>query len=370
MDKKPKKAKMAANEFSSPPTVTTEEIVAFIAGVVAFFINVVLPMITFWWRFACLVLFLILIADICLRSRRVIDRVHSPDWRIVLSILVLASTIALLWNPMRRQYMQEHLPPSFPFIIGAPLGENDSPVWVTFINHYGSNPAYNCDLDFYDLDRQNVKHNWLVEHPNYSFPPPGLAGESQRHFHIPEADPLGAAENFLWTPLDANHQHYSVEIICRDGRFHEEWEVTRIDGVLRTEIKIERPTLGSSGIQNFEHVFACTDPEFSGAPLASTMPNVNPQRPINPGWKPNHVFGLPVVILAPNNNFYVARAKNSHLGCWDVLTEHLGDACLPLTLPAQDPIMALAVLIYGFIVLVLPLYYLFALWIMGVPLNP
>jgi hypothetical protein len=34
--------------------------------------------------------------------------------------------------------------PSFVFVIGAPLGDNNSPEWIMMLNHYGPNAAYNC----------------------------------------------------------------------------------------------------------------------------------------------------------------------------------------------------------------------------------
>ena len=34
--------------------------------------------------------------------------------------------------------------PSFVFVIGAPLGANDSASWVMFLKHFGPSPAYNC----------------------------------------------------------------------------------------------------------------------------------------------------------------------------------------------------------------------------------
>lgn len=63
--------------------------------------------------------------------------------------------------------------PSFVFVFGAPLGENDSPVWIMMLKHYGPYTAYNCDIVFTDDDRKNIEHQWLVEHPDSSFLPVG-----------------------------------------------------------------------------------------------------------------------------------------------------------------------------------------------------
>jgi len=128
--------------------------------------------------------------------------------------------------------------PSFVFVFGAPLGDNNSPVWIMILKHYGPNPAYNCDVEFFDKDRKNLEHQWLLQHPGSSFPPPGLAGKSQERFRVPEAGALGSIGSFQWTPLDTDRQHYTASISCRDGVFVETWEVTRVDGVLRTKITI------------------------------------------------------------------------------------------------------------------------------------
>src|ERR1700677_5026428 len=94
--------------------------------------------------------------------------------------------------------------PSLVFVFGAPLGDNDSASWVMVLKHYGPGSAYNCDIRFYDNDRKNIEHEWLVGHPNSPYPPPGLAGESQKHIHVVEASLEGSAGNFIWNPLDPN----------------------------------------------------------------------------------------------------------------------------------------------------------------------
>jgi len=220
--------------------------------------------------------------------------------------------------------------PGLVFVIGVPLGDNKSPEWIMMLNHYGPNPAYNCQVNFYDKDRKNIEHEWLVKHPHNPFPPPGLAGQSQLHLHIPEADPPGPATNFRWTPLDPDRQHYSVSITCRDGIFEESWEVTRVDGILRTRISIEHgPDWKEKNPNSDPVVFACSDPEFVPTPLASEIPSAKLQA-VHPGWKPNYRLDLPVAIIDSNGNIQVAGVKlpdggiNRGFGCWNILTRHLG----------------------------------------------
>jgi hypothetical protein len=163
--------------------------------------------------------------------------------------------------------------PSFLFVFGVPLGDNDSAEWLMMLRHYGPNPAYNCDIAFYDDDRKKIEHEWLVKHPDSPYPPPGLAGESLKRIHVAEAGPEGPAGSFKWNPLDPNRQHYTVSISCRDGVFEEKWEMTRVDGFLRSSITVER---GQQWNRKNAHlsplVFRYEDPEFVRTPLATEMP--------------------------------------------------------------------------------------------------
>lgn len=60
------------------------------------------------------------------------------------------------------------------------MGDNDSASWIMMLTHYGPLTAYNCDIIFYDNDRKNIEHEWLVKHPEAPYPPPALTGESQK----------------------------------------------------------------------------------------------------------------------------------------------------------------------------------------------
>ncbi|MGA2965056.1 MAG: hypothetical protein ABSD64_02520 [Terriglobales bacterium] len=224
--------------------------------------------------------------------------------------------------------------PSLVFVFGVPLGDNDSASWMMMLKHYGPNPAYSCNIDFYDNDRKNIEHQWLVAHPDSPYPPPGLAaGESQKHVYVTETGPEGSAGGFPWNPLDPDRQHYTVSITCRDGVFVEKWEVTRVEGILRSTITIEH---GPQWVQNNSTldpvVFRCSDPEFISTPLAIEVPKLS-KRVVHPGWKPNHRFEVPAAIIDPNGNMQVVYAiklpdgsTQTDFGCWNILTQHVGDA--------------------------------------------
>ncbi|MFZ0333459.1 MAG: hypothetical protein WBL66_17545 [Candidatus Acidiferrales bacterium] len=223
--------------------------------------------------------------------------------------------------------------PSFVFVFGVPLGDNDSASWIMMLRHYGPQPAHNCNIAFYDDDRKNVEHQWLVAHPGSPFPPPGLAGESQKHIHVAEANQEGSAGSFPWNPLDPDRQHYTVSISCRDGAFVEKWEVTRVNGVLRSRIAIEHGPQWVKKNPNVDPVvFQCSDPEFISTPLATELPKSTKGKVVHPGWKPSHRFEVPAAIIDPNRNVQIVSAIKlpdgstlTDFGCWNILTRHFGD---------------------------------------------
>lgn len=223
--------------------------------------------------------------------------------------------------------------PSLVFVFGAPPGDNDSASWIMMLKHYGPNLAYNCDVGFFDDDRKNIEHEWLVRHPTSPYPPPGLAGESQKRIHVAEASPEGSAGSFTWNPLDPNSQHYTVSISCRDGVFVEKWEVTRVDGVLRSRITIEHGPQWIKKNPDLEPVvFRYEDPEFVKTALATEMPKASKGKVVHPGWKPNHRFEIPAAIIDPNGNVQVVSGVKlpdgstlTDFGCWNILTKHIGD---------------------------------------------
>jgi len=223
--------------------------------------------------------------------------------------------------------------PSLVFVFGSPLGDNDSASWVMLIRHYGPGSAYNCDIGFYDDDRKNIEHEWLVIHPDSPYPPPGLAGESQKRIHVPEASPEGSSGSFMWNPLDPNSQHYTVSISCRDGVFVEKWEVTRVDGILRSRITIEHGPQWIKNNPNLEPVvFRYEDPEFVRTALATEMPKASKGKVVHPGWKPKHRFEVPAAIIDPNGHVQVISGVKlpdgstlTDFGSWNILTRHFGD---------------------------------------------
>jgi hypothetical protein len=250
------------------------------------------------------------------------------------------SVIAGVYQNIVHNYGPESVPdapaippkgPSFIFVFGSPLWDNNSATWIMMLKHYGPGPAHNCAIDFYDRDRQNIRHEWLVKHPDSPFPP-NLVGEFRQQIRVSEAGPEESLPKFNWAPLDPDRQHYSATISCRDGVFVEKWEVTRVDGRLRSKITIERgPKWIEKNPNSNPLVFRLEDPEFIGAPLLIEVPKLGAAK-VHPGWKPNHRFEVPVAIVDPNGNLQVMSAVMApdgstvnDFGCWNILTKHFGD---------------------------------------------
>ena len=321
-----------------------------------------LPVNTFWYRFAVLTLFAVFLIDISLRSTYARQRVPSFPGRICISIVMVASLVAIAWNPMRKLYMLENLGPSVAFVFGAPLGDNDSSSWVMAVGHYGPNPAYNCDLVFYDLARQRIQQQWINEHPGVLFPPQELVGASKKELpHIPELDPSPHIDgySFNWDPIDPDNHHYRADINCRDGNFHEEWDVERLNGRLRTSVIIDADDEWLAQHPDTDRrLFTCADPQFSKDFLPIT--SIPHRTGVYPGWQANHLYRPPVLIIAPDNSLRSMGISNG-MGCWDILNKHFGDPKLPFSFPSESTIY-LAIIIYGFVIMVLTPYFFLADW--------
>jgi hypothetical protein len=218
--------------------------------------------------------------------------------------------------------------PSLVFIFGAPLGDNASATWMMIPKHYGPESAHNCTISFYDKDRKNLEHLWLVNHGSPPFLPHGEFDQSQQVIQISEANPDGVILGaFQWSPLNPNSQHYDISISCRDGVFIEKWEVARVGGILRSSLVIEHGAAWVRQNPNCDPViFRCVDPEFVGTPLATEIPKIT-KKVVHPGWKPNYPVEVPMAIIDPNGNLQIASAigGRTDFGCWNILMKHFGD---------------------------------------------
>jgi hypothetical protein len=184
---------------------------------------------------------------------------------------------------------------SFPFIMGAPLGDNDSPEWMMVVRTYGPPSTYNCNVKFTDL-----------------------AGGPTHFLHVNTIP--GPNLGFAWKPVDLNQQHYVVEISCPDIAYKEDWEVGRVQGLLRTRITLTKVFLWDAP----EPIYSCTDrvSSYSTDPVKLQ----DKYTTVNPDWKPNHTFEFPTIIIPSRNNpgqfAYSVTVKNP--GCWECLQWQCG----------------------------------------------
>jgi hypothetical protein len=176
--------------------------------------------------------------------------------------------------------------------------------------------------------------------------------------HLPEVYPYHPNGYFPWTVTDLDHQHYVADIICGEDQFDEHWDVARtLDGMVQFSIKLERSEPWLRRHPDYDkQIFSCTDDEFNNNQVVTSRSVANTSWPVD----------APLAQIRPDGNVWVGMLETPPR-CWKALTIHMGDATLPLTLPSGNPLI-IPILIYGALVLGLPLYALLALYRMGVPL--
>jgi hypothetical protein len=204
-------------------------------------------------------------------------------------------------NSLTKQPAITASPSSFPFIMGAPLGDNDSGAWQMLGLTFGPIlEDYNCDLKFSDRQREKAKTE-----------------NSEVVLHVGESPKPNTT--FPWFPDNPDHQHYKVEINCPDRSYDEDWEVGRVHGQLRTKLTIDKVYLFGQP----ETIYSCVD-HVSGRIDASTVLQPQDRYVANPDWQPNHRYEFPVVIhpqsvANPGHFFFVLKVQNP--GCWKCLQE-------------------------------------------------
>ena len=204
----------------------------------------------------------------------------------------------------------------FPFIMGAPLGDNDSGTWEITTRPYGPLlSSYHCDIKLTDFARKHLEELWLNNHPG-EIPPLFRGNASVTYIHVE------GIRNFDWNPIDLDHQHYSARIDCPNRSYDEDWEIARINGGLRTKLTLRKVFLWD----NPQIVYSCVD-DVSARPEDHT--DFKPQDRYvtsNPDWKPNHRFEFPVFIIPSENNpgRYIFTMKVDNPGCWECLQNECG----------------------------------------------
>jgi hypothetical protein len=112
----------------------------------------------------------------------------------------------------------------FPFVIpGVWVNSN---TWDFIVNHRGSSPSYNVEILFLDrvkLEQVTKGKTALTSEEIESY---------QKIIRYDEIDPKGRgsifARQFLWTPPNPDHEHYSINITWRDGTIFEDLRIERL----------------------------------------------------------------------------------------------------------------------------------------------
>ncbi len=139
--------------------------------------------------------------------------------------------------------------------------------WVMVMEHGGTRPVYNIEAVFSDQDRLAA----FRANPSDLI----LISGADLKLRFDELDPNGAisARSFTWPPLNADHEHYSVDISTRDMRMVETLNIERVGGKWDYAVKLTDDTN--------RIVLFCRDADF---PISTEWPAA--LSPCFPDFKP------------------------------------------------------------------------------------
>lgn len=149
------------------------------------------------------------------------------------AVLAIVTIVSAYWGSHWVRYSTR---PSFAFMAAAGVMNGNS--WDFLINHRGPKSSESVQITFIDLDRRDAI---LSQHPAVLTPQDFNSYE--RILQYPEVNPHGRGQifalQFMWTPLNLYHEHYTMEITERDRRVHQELQIERANGrwVYATQIR-------------------------------------------------------------------------------------------------------------------------------------
>ena len=114
--------------------------------------------------------------------------------------------------------------PSFTFMV--PGVWVNGKTWDFIVNHRGPKTSRSVEILFTDDDRKDtLKNRTSISAADIQ--------QYQQILNYPEVNPMGRghifATQFMWTPLLADHEHYSLHITATDRTVHEELQVERVN---------------------------------------------------------------------------------------------------------------------------------------------
>jgi hypothetical protein len=110
----------------------------------------------------------------------------------------------------------------------------DGSQWHMLVRHFGPNPVYNIELLFVDQDRHKAA-------AAQSSPlTPDQLSNLDVTLRFAEIDPIEGiwAKQFVWQPLNPDHEHYDVGIVSREGAFSEDLRIERVHEKWYWEMKL------------------------------------------------------------------------------------------------------------------------------------
>jgi hypothetical protein len=154
--------------------------------------------------------------------------VHS-EWKLKVKLALVLCGLAISGTAASR-WILHVTRPSFVFITPGPVvavrSLNDS--WDFIINHRGPKSSESVQVLFVDKDRQ---HDVLQRSTTLSRQD---LDSYERMLNIPEVNPKNRgnifAEQFIWTPLVMDHEHYQIDITAKDRTVHQELQIEKVNG--------------------------------------------------------------------------------------------------------------------------------------------
>ena len=153
-----------------------------------------------------------------------------------------------------------HFWPRTSFTYVSPLAFSPPRTWDFGILHKGPDPSEGIEIMFTD----EVKQKNVLDSLNKTGAPLTLndINSYQKLINIPEMDPLCRnhmfAQQFLWTPPEIDHQHYSLVISAREIQVLEDLKIENVAGKWHYAAEI-RNREGNGVLLN------CRDKGFPGA---------------------------------------------------------------------------------------------------------
>jgi hypothetical protein len=147
--------------------------------------------------------------------------------------------------------------PSFTYMVPGIWVNNNS--WDFIVGHKGPKTSRSVEILFTDTDKQKE-----VLKGRTSISPQDIE-TYQRILSLPEVNPKGRghvfAQQFLWTPLVPDHEHYAMQITASDRTVHEEAQIERVNDKWVYAMDV-------TDWETKKVLLSCTDPGFPNRPPA------------------------------------------------------------------------------------------------------